>query len=72
MPLFKKKKPKPAIIYVLEERLKNAKERGEKYFFYPLWSHELMLVKAWGVRNHIIIEPDHITDNNVFYKFFGF
>ena len=72
MSLFKKKKKVPAVIYSLEKRLAEARRKNESYFYYPLWEHEVDIVRAWALRNHFIVEPDHITDGNVYYKFYGY
>ena len=73
MILFKKKKKeKPALFYCLEEQFQNAKEKGELAFYYPLWDHEVKLATAWAIHHHMMIEKDHITDNNIYYKFYGY
>lgn len=72
MTMFKKKKEKPAVIYSVELELQKAREKKATSFYYPLWDSEVDLVRAWAIRNHMWLEPDHITDGNVFYKFYGY
>lgn len=72
MTLFKKKKQKPAIIYTLELELQKAREQKLLSFYYPLWEHEVKLAQAWALRNRMWTEPDHVTDGNTFYKFYGY
>ena len=72
MSLFKKKKETPAIIYSLEARLQEAKDKKELSFYYPLWEHEVEVVKGWALRKHVMVEIDHISDKNIFYKFWGY
>jgi hypothetical protein len=71
MTLFKKKTQKPALLFCLKQQLENAKEKGETSFYYPLWEHEISLAAAWATHQHMLIEKDHITDGNVYYKFYG-
>lgn len=72
MTLFKNKKhEKPALLYVLEEKLREAREKKENCFYYPLWDHEVLLATSWAVSHHMMVEKDHQTDNNIFYKFWG-
>lgn len=72
MTLFKnKKQQKPALIYVLEQLLTGAREKKEGSFYYPLWDHEVTMAASWATRHHIMMEKDHKTDNNIFYKFWG-
>ena len=72
MSLFKKKQEIPAVIYSLENRLQEAKDKKEFYFYYPLWDYELDTVRGWAMRKHIMVEVDHKTDKNIFYKFWGY
>lgn len=72
MSLFRKKKEIPAVIYSLNECLKNAREKQEASFYYPLWEHEVDIARAWALQKHMMVEPDHKTDNNIFYKFWGY
>lgn len=71
MTLFKKKTQKPALLFCLKQQLENAKEKGETAFYYPLWEHEISLAAAWATHQHMLMEKDHITDGNVYYKFYG-
>lgn len=72
MTLFKKKKETPALIYVLNQKLKEAREKEETSFYYPLWEHEVKLARSWGIQNRLLIEPDHQTNGNIIYKFYGY
>lgn len=73
MTLFNKKKNDvPAVLYTLNKRLKTAREKQETKFYYPLWEHEVDIVRAWALRNRLIVEPDHITDGDIYYKFYGY
>ena len=55
MTLFKnKKREKPALLYILEEKLREAREKKETSFYYPLWDHEVLLATSWAVSHHIM------------------
>ena len=71
MSLFKKKPEKTALIYVLDNKLKTAHEKKESYFYYPLWDKEVKMAASWATHNHILMEKDHQTDGNIYYKFYG-
>lgn len=72
MTLFKKKNIKPALYFSLNRRLEQARANNEPSFYYPLKDYEVDKAMAWGVHNKIGIKPDHITDNIIYYKFFGY
>lgn len=72
MTLFKKKKKEPALYYSLNKELEWARIRGKACFYYPLDEDEVSKAMAWGIRNRVGIEPDYITDNRTYYKFYGF
>ncbi len=73
MTLFKKKpQNKSAIIYLLEDRLEIARENKENSFYYLLTEGDLKLVRPWAEHHGIVMQVDHITDGNIFYKFYGY
>lgn len=73
MSLFKKKKnTPPALLYSLDKELEYARARKETSFYYHLMDGEVDQAMAWGVRNRVGIQPDHITDGKLYYKFYGF
>lgn len=73
MALFKKnKKFFPALYYSLDKELERARKQKKNCFYYPLEDHEVSKAMAWGIRNRIGIEPDHITEGVIYYKFYGY
>ena len=68
MSLFKKK-TKPALIFILEDELKRAKEQKAHYFYHILYENERDMAQKWCEKNKIYMEVDHQTDGNIFYKF---
>ena len=68
MSLFKKK-TKPALIFILEDELKRAKEQNIHYFYHILYENEKDMAQKWCEKNKIYMEVDHQTDGNIFYKF---
>lgn len=74
MTLFKNKKrvfPAP-IYYNLDSELIRARRKKEYAFYYPLKEDEVSKAMAWGIRNRVGIELDHVTDNINYYKFYGY
>ena len=72
MTLFNKKNIKPALYFSLNRRLEQARARNESSFYYALREDEVDKAMAWGAHNKVGIKPDHITDNIIYYKFFGY
>ena len=72
MTLFKKKKHAPALYYTLDQNLRHARIKGEASFYYSLEEDEVSKAMAWGIRNRVGIEPDHITNGKTYYKFYGY
>ena len=71
--LFKKKKSTPpALLVSLDRALEYARVRKEASFYYPLEEHEVSQAMAWAIRNRVAVQPDHITDGTLIYKFFGY
>ena len=68
MSLFKKK-TKPALIFILEDELKRAKEQNTHHFYHILYENERDMAQKWCEKNKIYMEVDHQTDGNIFYKF---
>jgi len=71
MTLFKKKTEQPALFYVLDDYLKEARKKGEKCFYYPLLDREIQKAQVWSINHHLWMEVDHKRDNNIYYKFYG-
>ena len=46
--------------------------KGETSFYYSLEEDEVSKAMAWGIRNRVGIEPDHITNGKTYYKFYGY
>lgn len=73
--LFKKKNKNnnKEIIFILEQKLKEAKENNQTSFYYPVLPNDLSLVKNYFQTKYtIVVEADHVTNNIIFYKFYGF
>lgn len=69
MSLFKKKNTQSALIILLDDELKRAKERKEHYFYHILYGNERDMAQKWCQKNGVYMEVDHQTDGNIFYKF---
>ena len=69
MSLFKKKNTTPALIVLLNDELKRAKERKVHHFYHILYDNERDIAQKWCQKNKIYMEVDHQTDGNIFYKF---
>lgn len=74
MTLFKKKAKHnlPALFFSLDRELEIARARKETHFYYPLKDHEVNQAMTWGIRHRVGIQLDHKTDNELYYKFFGY
>lgn len=71
MSLFKKRREKPALLYSLDIKLQETIDKGDSSFYYPLEEKERLTAQAWATSHHIMMEPDHITDSLITYKFWG-
>jgi len=69
MSLFKKKNDIPALIILLDDALRRAKERETHHFYHILYDNERDMAQKWCQKNKVYMEVDHQTDGNVFYKF---
>ena len=72
MTLFKKKNKQPALNFSLDRELRHARLKKQTSFYYPLKEDEVSKGMAWGIKNRVAIEPDHITDGTTYYKFYGY
>lgn len=75
MSLFKNKKKhgESTLIYLLTERLNEAREKHEKCFYYPLSEKDVNYVKDYFMSHYqTVVEPDHKTNNIIVYKFYGY
>ena len=69
MSLFKKKNATPALIVLLNNELRRAKEREAHHFYHILYDNEREMTQKWCQKNKVYLEVDHQTDGNIFYKF---
>lgn len=69
MSLFKKKNSQSALIFLLDDELKRAKERKEHHFYHILYGNEKDMAQKWCQKNGVYMEVDHQIDGNIFYKF---
>lgn len=69
MSLFKKKNTTPALIVLLDDELRRAKERETHHFYHILYDNERDMAQKWCQKNKVYMEVDHQTDGNIFYKF---
>lgn len=74
MTLFKKKnKNRPAVLYTIDMKFKEARENHQNCFYYALTNNEVDLVRAYCLtRYHAVVEVDHKNDNIIVYKFYGY
>lgn len=75
MALFKdKKKPKTLLITtIIDEKVKDARKKGENYFFYPLTPVEVDTAREYFAKRYRgLVEADHKIDTIVIYKFSRF
>lgn len=75
MTLFKNrlKKNTPAVIYSMELKMQEAKEKKELAFYYPLTDEEFKIATAHFLsKHHCLVVLDHMTDNVKIYKIYGY
>lgn len=68
----KKKKQEPKIWDKLNEKMAAAQENGERIFYCPIYGSEVEDMKMWTESCGVLYLADHITDNIVVYKFWGY
>lgn len=69
MSLFKKEKKQPALLSLLYDAYKRAREDGKTSFYYALFDNEKKYAEDFCKKNRLHMVVDHITDGNVIYKF---
>ena len=69
MSLFKKKKTEPAILTLLYDTYKRAREDNKSCFYFALFDSDKKYVEHFCKINHLHMELDHTTDGNLIYKF---
>jgi hypothetical protein len=67
--LFKKKKTEPAILTLLYNIYKRAREDGKTCFYFALFDSDKKYAEQFCKKNHLRMELDHTTDGNLIYKF---
>ena len=68
MTKFNKKKEKPTIYKILDDKLKEAKFLGRTSFYIPLLEDEYKTAIIWAVHNNLIINLSHKTGNVLVYE----
>lgn len=69
MALFKRNKKEPAILVLLYEAYKRARENSQKSFYYALFEKDKQYAEQFCRKNFLRMELDHVTDGNYIYKF---
>ena len=69
MSLFKcvrKNRSQPAVFYSIDLKIKEAREKKERCFYYALKSEEVDIVRAYCLSQYrALVEVDHKTDNTI-------
>lgn len=68
MTKFNKKKEKPIIYKILDDKLKEAKFLERTSFYIPLLEDEYKTAIIWAVHNNLIINLSHKTGNVLVYE----
>ena len=68
----KKKKQEPKIWAKLNEKMAASQANGERVFYRPIYGREVEDMKMWADSCGVLYLTDHITDNIVVYKFWGY
>lgn len=69
MSLFKKVKQQSAILTILYDEYKRARENGKTYFKYSVRDCDKTQVADFCKKNHLVMTVDGIYNGNVIYKF---
>ena len=73
MTLFKNKgknKNRPAVLYSIDQKINEAREKHETHFYYAL---EVDLVRSYCLSHYrALVNIDHKTDNIIVYKIYGY
>lgn len=76
MSLFKcvrKNKNQPAVLYSIDLKIKEAREKHERHFYYPLDDKEVDMVRAYCMSQYrALVEVDHKTNDTIVYKIYGY
>lgn len=76
MTLFKNKgknKNRPAVLYSIDQKINEAREKHETHFYYALEDKEVDLVRSYCLSHYrALVNIDHKTDNIIVYKIYGY
>lgn len=76
MSLFKcvrKNKNQPAVLYSIDLKIKEAREKNERSFYYALKNEEVDIVRTYCMSQYrALVEVDHKTNNTIVYKIYGY
>lgn len=76
MTLFKNKeknKNRSAVLYSIDQKINEAREKHETHFYYALEDKEVDLVRSYCLSHYrALVNIDHKTDNIIIYKIYGY
>ena len=64
---------KEEVFFLIDSRIKEAREKHEKRFYYPLNERDVEAVRTYCLSRYgALVEIDHKTDNTIIYKIYGY
>lgn len=76
MTLFKNKRKNKechAILYSIDTKIKEAREKKETHIYCALKAEEVDLVRSYCLSHYrALVEVDHKTENTIVYKIYGY